>query len=267
MTPIAYTSTFTNNQLLDKMEMTLTEINVSGSPSTLYEVRADTIGVTATGRPLFVSVFQEVKDGIMENHDGTNWINNYVEFSNGVINNPEGFNGQVLIALTKCTAVGMTTEQIMTVTRKDTVISWLEVLDNMMSLDPDVDRDQRYLRTYGDTMDMEICRANGFNSGRDTNGIIMHNTVANTSHTLAEMYKDHFSLFDVFHLYCSIHWKTARTLCAVDRGARLFACVLWEIVKIKTLCHLPVKLIFYDEARHPVYWVDSDNRWTRRSYQ
>ena len=263
--PVSYTPTFTNNQLLDKMEMTLSNINVSSSPSTMYEVRTDTIGLTATGRPLLVLVFAETKEGRMENHDGVNWINNYIEFNNANIENNDGFKGQTLIAMTMCSKNGATMDEIMTVTRSDTVIRWLEVLDNLMMLGPDVDRDIRYLRAYGDVMDMELCRMSGVNSGRDGNGIIMFNTIANISHTITEMWLDHWSLFDVFSMYCSIHWRTVRTLCAIDRGARIVTCVLWKTLRRKTTCHLPVKLVFYDESRTPIFWIDTTNRWTARA--
>ena len=262
--PISYTPTFTNNQLYDRMEMSLTNVIVSDSPSTMYEVRTDTVGTTATGKPLFVSVFANAKDGRMENHDGVNWIDNFIEFTNGRVENMEQFNGQTLIAMANINKAGLDMDEIMSIVKNDTVIRWLEVLDHLMFLGADVDRDLKYLRRYGDIMDDELCRMSGTMSGIDDTGALTFNTIANITHPISEIWADHWSLYDVFTMYSSIHWKTVRLMCSIDRGARLFASVLWRILRKKTTCHLPVKLIYYDENKTPIFWINTTNRWVRR---
>ena len=264
-TPISYMPSFTNDQLNDRIELTLSNRVVSDSPSTKYEVRTDTAGYTATGKPLIISVFANVKDGRMENHDGVNWINNYIEFTNATLDNTEGFTGQTIVALSNLVNTGLSLDDIVSVTKHDTVMRWMEVLDHLMFLGYDVDRDWKYLRSYGDVMDDELCRMGGINCGADASGSLTFNSVANIVHPLSELWSDHWSLHDIFTMYSAIHWKTVRTLCAIDRGARIFVCVLWKILRKKTTCHLPVKLVFYDENKHPVYWIHTTNRWVRRS--
>ena len=229
------------------MELKVSNFAISDSPSEVMEVKTSEPGYSVLGKSVTLFVFRGAKPTMMANLEQGVEIPHFIELTNARV---VGHDTPILMVMTG--AVSMeTVEQVMMTNEMKT---WINILENLARVKVEMKMKASFLRTLGDCWDKEMTWSHG------TNFQSNFMTMEEVTPYMVKMVESRWSWSEIWRMFAMFSWEEMKYLVSHERGARIVATVLWNVVNKEAGVKEHSRLLTF-VGGEPICWPTNSYQW------
>ena len=196
---------------------------------------------------MYLFVFRGAKPTMMVNLEQGSEIPHFIELTNARV---VGHDTPILMVMTG--AVSMeTVEQVMMTNEMKT---WINILENLARVKVEMKMKASFLRTLGDCWDKEMTWSHG------TNFQSNFMTLEEVTPYMVKMVESRWSWSEIWRMFAMFSWEEMKYLVSHERGARIVATVLWNVVNKEAGVKEHSRLLTF-VGGDPIMWPTNSYQW------